>query len=313
MKMLANALSTVSLDGLKIFCVAAEHLSFSRAAQALGISPAYVSRRMQALESELDTRLFHRNTRQISLTEQGEQTLELALQVLTSVDVLHDQIARMKNEPGGVLRVSTSFGFGRRVVAECLAEFAKKHPAIQVRLDVFDHVVDLVRHRYDVDVRVGDVIDSNYIARKLADNYRVLCAAPSYLQRYGSPDTVRALRDHDCLVIRERDHPVGVWKLTSDAMTVSIKVDGKLVTNNGEIAVGWALDGHGIVLRSIWDVFPHLQSGRLQRVLPAYRQDASIWAVYPERLGATAKVSTCVMHMEEYFRDWQAPPGHMPG
>jgi len=221
---------------------------------------------------------------------------------------LHDQIARMKNEPGGVLRISTSFGFGRRVVADCLAEFSIKHPAIQVRLDVFDHVVDLVRHRYDVDVRVGDTIDSNYIARKLADNYRVLCAAPTYLQRRGSPATVRSLRDHDCLVIRERDHPVGVWKLTSKAMTVSIKVDGKLVTNNGEIAVGWALAGQGIVLRSIWDVLPHLEAGRLQRVLPAYRQDASIWAVYPERLGATAKVSSCVKHMEEYFKGWQGKP-----
>src|SRR5690606_23294224 len=202
-----------------------------------------------------------------------------------------------------------SFGFGRRVVAQCLGEFALKHPAIQVRLDVFDRLVDLVRDRYDVDVRVGDTIDSNYIARKLADNYRVLCASPDYLHRRGVPATIGDLRKHDCLVIRERDHPVGVWRLTSDGMTVNTKVDGKLVTNNGEIAVNWALSGQGIVLRSIWDVQPHVDAGHLKIILPEFRQDASIWAVYPERLGATAKVTTCVKHMETYFAGWQQRMG----
>lgn len=300
-----SALASISLDSLQVFCSAAEHLSFSKAAQKLGISPAYVSKRMQALEAQLGTRLFHRTTRQTKLTEQGEHILNLALQILISVDLLHDRVALLKNQPSGVLRVATSFEFGRQKVAQCLAEFANKYPAIHVHLDVFDRNVDLVRDRYDLDVRVGDTIESNYIARKLASNYRVLCAAPAYLERRGKPASVGALRDHDCLVVRERDQPSGLWTLSSAAMTVNVKLDGKLVTNHGGIAVDWALAGHGIVFRSMWEVGHHLEAGHLRRVLPAYQQDASIWAVYPERLGSSAKITRCVKHMEAYFRDWQ--------
>ena len=295
----------LSIEALQVFSEVARTLNFSQAAQRLGTSAAYVSKRIQSLESDLGCKLFHRSTRHVSLTEPGEQVLERARQILEDVAELHEELGIKRNEPRGVLRVSTSFGFGRRVVARSLADFSAHYPQIQVRLDVLDHLLDLAQHKIDLDIRIGDVIAPNYIARRLARNHRVLCAAPSYLARHGTPEGLAALSTHQCLIIKERDHPVGLWKLNRRARSYTVRVDGPLITNNGEIAVAWALAGHGIMLRSIWDARHHLSTGALVQVLPDYVQEANIWAVYPERLGSSAKVKLCVRHMEQFFRRWE--------
>ncbi len=298
--------SKITVSDLKVFCEAANHQNFSKAAHMLGVSPAYVSKRIQALEAQLSIRLFHRTTRHIALTEQGERARMLALDVLSSVERLQNTVIEARTELRGELRVATSFGFGRRVVSDALAQFSLKYPLINVKLEVLDCLVDMVRERYDIDVRIGDVIAPNYIARRVADNYRILCASPKYLEKYGEPKNLKDLESHNCLIVRERDHPVGVWKLTrGDGRHVeNIKVRGTLTTNNGEIAVAWALNGHGIMLRSVWDSQRHLQSGELVHVLKPYRQEANIWVVYPERLESSAPVKACAEHLEEYFNQW---------
>ncbi len=272
----------------------------------LGVTPGYVSKRIQHLESELGCRLFHRSTRRVTLTEQGERTYARGTKILHDAQQLQEDIVASRNELRGVLSVSTSLGFGRRIVGEALAEFSEQYPSIEIRLDMLDQIVDLVKHKIDLDIRVGDHISPHYIARRLADNYRVLCASPLYFERHPAPRCAQDLSTHECLVIRERDHPVGLWKLTTQdkSETFNVKVTGPLVTNNGEIAVAWALAGRGITLRSIWDVQPHLDSGRLVIVLPELRQDANIWAVYPERLSSSAKIKLCVRHLESYFARW---------
>jgi LysR family transcriptional activator of dmlA len=151
-------------------------------------------------------------------------------------------------------------------------------------------------------VRVGDAIAPQFIARRLAANHRVLCASPDYLARRGAPQSLAELAAHDCLVIRERDHPFGVWKLeVAGGGTETVKVTGPMSTNHGEIAVQWAVDGRGIVLRSIWQVGPLLREGRLARVLPDHRQEANVWAVYPTRLAQSAKVRVCVEFLQRSF------------
>jgi len=230
---------------------------------------------------------------------------ELGRSILDKVSELHEELGVKRNEPRGVLRVSTSFGFGRRVVGESLAEFSRKYPEIEVRLDVLDHLLDLAQNKIDLDVRIGDVISPHYIAKRLARNHRILCAAPSYLERCGTPTDLNELAQHNCLIIKERDHPVGLWKLTRRGRNYNVKVKGSLVTNNGEIAVAWALAGHGIMLRSIWDARTHLDSGQLVNILPDYTQEANIWAVYPERLSSSAKIKLCVKHMEAFFQRWE--------
>ncbi|QHJ00897.1 LysR family transcriptional regulator [Xylophilus rhododendri] len=296
---------TLSNDDLRVFVVVARKASFNAAAEELGMSGAYVSKRVRLLEQDLGVRLLHRTTRRVSVTEQGERVVHWAQQILDDVDHLHQELAVTRSEPRGQLRIVSSFGFGRNVVAPALSRLVERYPALQVRLEVFDRLVDVASEGFDLDIRVGDEIAPQLMARRLADNHRVLCAAPGYLARRGTPRSLTELTGHDCLVIKERDHPFGVWRLRSGALDETVKVTGPLSANNGEMVVQWAVDGRGIALRSLWDVGPLLQSGALVQILPEWRQEANVWAVYPSRLHASAKVRVCVDFLQEHFAQHQ--------
>lgn len=287
------------IDDLRVFVIVARRASFRAAALELGVSPAYVTKRIGLLEAVLGTRLLHRTTRKVSITEEGERVFGWAQRVLDDMDSLVESVAASPALPRGVLRVSSSFGFGRQVVAPALARMASAHPALAVRLELFDHLIDIADEGFDLDVRIGDEIAPQFVATRLASNQRVLCASPEYLQRRGTPRTLADLVTHDCVVIRERDHPFGVWRLEGSAGRETVKVTGPMSTNHGEIAVQWAVEGLGIVLRSTWQVDAMLREGKLVRVLPDYRQEANIWAVYPERLRASAKVRACVRFLQD--------------
>ena len=299
---------TPATDDLRVFTAVVRRASFAEAATELGASPAYVSKRIRLLEDELAVKLLHRTTRRVAVTEEGERVFHWAQRILDDWDQLLQEVAVTRREPRGLLKVSCSFGFGRRVVAPVLSQLAERHPGLQVRLEVFDRLVDVAGEGFDLDIRVGDEIAPHLIARRLADNQRVLCAAPGYLARKGVPRSVADLASHDCLVIKERDHPFGVWRLRSGASDETVKVRGPLSANNGEMAVQWAVDGRGIVLRSLWDVGAELRSGRLVRLLPDWRQEANIWAVYPTRLERSAKVRVCVEFLQAHFdrQTWDA-------
>lgn len=214
----------------------------------------------------------------------------------------------MAHEPRGHLRICSSFGFGRNLVAPAIARLVARYPELQVRFEVLDRVVDPVNEGYDLDVRVGDEIAPHLVARRLADNYRVLCASPEYLRVHGKPKSLSDLAQHNCLVIKERDHPFGAWELLSGSKAEPVKVAGNLSTNHGEVAVQWAIDGFGILLRSIWDVGPMLKSGDLVRVLPSYRQDANVWAVYPAESKQSAKIRVCVEFLRHHFDEFVGHP-----
>ena len=293
-------------EDLRVFTAVVRQSSFAAAAKALEASPAYVSKRMRLLEAHLGIKLLHRTTRRVTVTQEGERIFHWALRILDDMEHLLQDAQATQREPRGLLRVSTSFGFGRNVVAPALSQMVLRYPALQLRLEVFDRLVDVAAEGFDVDVRVGDEIAPHLIARRLADNHRILCAAPSYLQRRGTPRQCEDLAAHDCLVIKERDHPFGLWKLHSGAQECAVKVTGPLSTNHGEMAVQWALDGHGIVLRSQWDVAAHLAAGRLLPVLPQWQQPANVWAVYPMRLERSAKVRACVEFLQTYFQGLQS-------
>lgn len=296
-----NLPGTPELDDLRVFCTVARKSSFSGAAEALGASAAYVSKRVGALEACLGTRLLHRSTRRVAITAAGERVLAWAEKILDDVDQLVEDVSSTQRIARGTLRVSSSFGFGRKFVAPALATMSERYPQLNVRLDLFDRVVDVAGEGFDLDVRIGDEIAGHLIAKRLAANYRVLCASPAYLALHGAPRTIADLESHACLAIKERDHPFGVWRLDAGGEPVCVKVTGPLSTNHGEAAVQWALAGRGIVLRSIWDVQPLLDDGRLVRVLPDVTQPANVWAVFPERLAQSAKVKACVEFLAEAF------------
>ena len=288
-------------EDLRVFLVVVRRASFAAAAQELGASPAYVSKRIRLLEQELAVKLLHRTTRRVAVTEEGERVFQWAQRILDDIDHLVQDVSTTRAQVRGLLRVSSSFGFGRNVVAPAFSKLIAQHADLQVRLEVFDRIVDVAAEGFDLDVRVGDEIAPHLIAKQLAPNYRVLCAAPAYLQRRGVPRNIDELPAHDCLVIKERDHPFGVWKLRAGAEERTLKVTGPLSTNNGEMAVQWAVDGHGIILRSIWDVQPLLDDGRLVSVLADWTQEANVWAVYPGRLSRSAKVRVAVEFLQDYF------------
>ena len=291
-----------NLEDLRVFCTVVRKFSFRAAAEALSVSAAYVSKRVSVLEADLGTRLLHRTTRRVAVTEAGERVYAWAEKILDDVGQLVEDVSTTRSVPRGTLRVSSSFGFGRHVLAPALAKLASRHPTLGVRLYLFDRLVDVAGEGYDLDVRIGDEFAPHLIARRLAANHRVLCASPDYLARRGTPRQLADLASHACLAVKERDHPFGVWRLRSHGGdAVSIRVSGPLASNDGEVAVQWALGGHGIVLRSMWDVRPLLARGALRQVLPDYTQPANIWAVYPERLATSAKVRVCVDFLADEF------------
>jgi LysR family transcriptional regulator, transcriptional activator for dmlA len=283
-----------NIEDLEVFVQVAQRSSFVAAAKDLGVSPAYVTKRVRMLETSLGATLFHRTTRRVVVSEDGERTYHWAQKVLDDVDHLVEEIGTKRQTPRGMIRICSSFGFGRRVVAPALSGLGAKYPGLQVRFEVFDRLVDVGAEGFDLDIRIGDEISPHHIAKRLGSNHRVLCASPAYLKKHGRPSTLAELAAHDCLIIRERDHPFGVWRLRSGNKEESVKVRGSLSSNNGEIVVRWAVDGSGIILRSVWDVGPLLKRGKLVRLLPEWTQEANVWAVYPTRLETSAKVRVCI-------------------
>ncbi|MGA4637595.1 LysR substrate-binding domain-containing protein [Pseudomonas solani] len=289
-------------EDLRVFLTVIRKSSFAGAADELGLSPAYVSKRIRVLEDTLRTRLLHRTTRRIALTEAGEKTQRWAIRILDNLDDFVGELTEARKAPRGMLHICSSFGFGRNHVAPAVAELSSTYPDLEVRLDVFDRVVDIIAEGFDLEIRVGDDIPGQHISRKLVSNERVLCATPEYLARRGTPKTLKDLANHDCLVLKERNNPFGVWHLKGDGREESVRVSGPLSSNNGEIVLQWALSGRGILLRSLWDVRPLLESGELVQVLHDYSQSANVWAVYPTRLSDSAKLRVCVEFLEGYLK-----------
>lgn len=289
------------LADLRLFCVVVRNRSFAATARELGVSKAAVSKRIALLESAVQERLFHRTTRNVSLTAQGDIVHQWAQRILEDVDLMGDAIAREKAAPSGLLRLCSSTGFGRSRLAPALSELARQFPQLEIQVELFDRPVDLVEEGFHLDIRIGQVREGNVIKRRIARNRRVLCAAPAYLERCGMPQSLADLQAHRCIPIRERDQDFGRWELDGPDGLVALKVSGPLSANNGEIVRQWAIDGHGIILRSTWDVGREIAAGLLVPVLPQYFQQADVWAVYPSRLSVSARVRVCVEFLENWF------------
>ena len=163
-------------------------------------------------------------------------------------------------------------------IAPALSLLAQRYPALDITLDAVDRRVDLISENIDLDVRIADVHEPHLVAHRLAESTRVLCAAPSYVERRGVPANVAELSQHDCLILRDRHQPFGVRRLTGPNGAEKVKVTGRLSSNNAEIVRGWAVDGHGILLPSRCDVHADLIAGRLVPILPAFWQPADLWA-----------------------------------
>lgn len=277
--------------------------SLAATARELNLTPPAVSKRLAQLEQRLGVRLLNRTTRSISLTAEGELYLVNAQRILGEIEEMERQVSSSRAEPKGLLRVNAPLGFGRTHVGPAISSFVQRHPEVEVQLQLTDRPINLPDDAIDVAIRFGDLPDSRLIARKIASNRRRLCASPGYLQRCGVPETPRDLAGHACIVLRQNDAAFGSWRLSKGKQAESVKVHGGLSTNDGEVALNWALEGHGILMRAEWNMARYLRSGELVEVLGDYETPpADIYAVYLERLNLSAKVSFFIEHLREFFQ-----------
>jgi LysR family transcriptional activator of dmlA len=285
------------LVDLRVFCQVARRSSFVGAATDLGISPAYVTKRVATLEKALGAKLFHRTTRRVLISDEGEAAYAWARKVLEAADELNQGVAGARGSPAGALRISTSLRLGRNHIAPILAGMRRSYPALEIWLEVLDRRVDLLGEGFDIDVRMGEVNEPHLVAHLVARNARVLCAAPAYLARRGQPKTLADLARHDCLMYRERHQTFGVWRMQGPHGDESVKITGSMGSNQSDIVRNWALDGLGIIPLASWDVAEQLKDGSLVRVLPEYHQSADVWAVTAARLDQSAKLRVCTQQL----------------
>lgn len=291
---------------LGFFSALASAGSLSGAARELGITTSAVSKHLAQMEARVGVPLVNRSTRRMALTPEGELCLEHARRILGDIDALEEQLGAARSTPKGLLRVNATLGFGRSHVAPLVSRFAHKHPEVEVQLQLSVNPPPLTDDAWDVCIRFGEPPESRVIARRLAPNRRLLCASPAYLARRGTPRVPRDLMQHDCIGIRQGEEAYGVWRLSHGrgrhATSEAVRIRGHLTTNDGEIAVKWALDGHGILMRAEWDIQRYLQSGRLVQVLPnCATPNADIHAVYPPQHRHAARVRAFVAFVAEAF------------
>lgn len=284
---------------LGFFSTLAGAASLSAAARELGVTTPAVSKHLAQMEARLGATLLNRTTRRMSLTPEGELYLEHARRILGEIDDMEQLLGTSKAVPKGLLRVNATLGFGRSHVAPVISRYARKYPQVEVQLQLSVNPPPLTDDSFDVCIRFGAPPDTRVIAKYIAPNRRLLCASPAYLAKHGMPKVPHDLTRHNCIGIRQGEEGYGVWRLSSgrgkSVKTEAIKTRGTLTTNDGEIAVNWALEGHGILMRAEWDIERYLRNGRLVQVLPQYyTPDADIYAVYPQRHQMAARVRAFV-------------------
>jgi DNA-binding transcriptional LysR family regulator len=288
---------------LEFFVLLARHGSLSAAARALDITPPAASKRLAQMEARLGLQLVHRTTRSISLTSEGETYLRHATRILAEIREMEDEVSSGRSAPQGLLRVNATLGFGRTTIAPLISQFVKRYPDVEVQVEVTDRPVDLVETGFDLAIRFGTLPDRRLNARRILSNRRFLCASPKYLERYGTPRTLADLAAHRCIIHRQNDDAYGIWRFVRKDHSEVVKVHGSLSSNDGDIVLGWALDGHGILIRSEWDAAKYLESGRLRIVLPEFELPrADLFVYYASRANLPVRTRAFIDFLVEHFR-----------
>lgn len=287
-------------DALEFFILLAKHKNLSVVARELDITPPAATRRLAQLERRLGVRLANRSTRSVSLTDEGELLHAHAREILERFGQMENEVASRRDTPRGSLRVNASLGFGRRKISALVSEFAAQYPEVNFDLHVTDKPVDLIAGNIDLAIRFGSLPDRRLVARRLLVNRRYLCASPKYLRRHGEPLSLGDLANHRCIIHDQNDDAPGIWRFTKGHQTEVIKVQGAMTSNDGDIALSWALDGHGIMIRSEWDLKKYVNARRLRILLPEYTLDpADLYVYYPSRQNMPARVRAFIEFLAE--------------
>jgi len=275
---------------------------FSAAAPSLGLTPSAVSKLVTRLERRLGVRLLQRTTRALHLTEDGEVFYAAAQRIVAEIETLENQIAGQSGNPHGVLRVTTSLAFSTHQLTPVLPEFLARHPLIELDLLPTDRVIHMVEEGVDIAIRIGRLADTSFMARKIGEDKRLICAAPAYLARHGTPRRPADLARHNCIVSRERAY-LNRWPFRIDGQVSEIEVAGRIAVNEGEMQMQLALQGIGIVRLTRLTMARAIRDGALVRLLDDYSADepVGIHAVYPHRRHLAPKVPAFVNFLIEKF------------
>jgi DNA-binding transcriptional LysR family regulator len=290
------------LLAMSVFSTVVEQGSFARAAEKLGVSVSACSRQVAELEAHLGTRLLHRTTRKLSLTESGALYHERCLELLAGVEDAEREASSSASQAKGTLKISCSINFGVRHLAPAVGDFLAANPELKLDVSLADRYVDLVEEGYDLAIRIGQVITPTLIARKLGDTRMVPCASPAYLARHGTPTRPADLARHACLTY-EYLAMRNLWRFRDRrGREVAVRVAGPMHANNGDLLAAAAMAGIGIAMEPDFIVAEDLAEGRLVALLPDYEPpSASIYAVYPSRRHLSAKVRVFVDFLAARF------------
>ncbi|ASP23195.1 HTH-type transcriptional regulator DmlR (plasmid) [Antarctobacter heliothermus] len=289
-----------SESDMKFFITVAQRSTLSEAALELGLTASAVSRRITRIEDRLGVRLLNRTTRRVGLTSEGEAYLKASMDIVDQIVTAEESISAARGAPQGLLRINATFQFGREHIAPALSTFATRYPGVQTQLVLTDAPANIVEEGFDLQIRFGEPTATSHVMALLLRNRRILVAAPSYLEKHPPLKRISDLAQHNCVVLRQEHSSYDVWRFGKDG---DFRVTGRLSTNDGQVAVGWILNGHGIMQRSEWDIARHVKAGRLKVVLPRYGMRADVFAVYPERLNLSAKVRVFIDILKEGLKE----------
>jgi DNA-binding transcriptional LysR family regulator len=293
---LTEKVITMQTSDVRIFLATAAAANLSAAARQLGLGPMQVSRRLAALEEELGVRLFHRTTRSVSLTPEGDAFLPFAQTMAEAEESARSQLSPSAAAVSGVLRMTAPSVFGQAIVLPLVARLMEAHPALRVDLDLSDRVQDIVGGGLDLALRVAHLADSELVARKMAPNPWIICAAPAYLARHGRPRTLAQLDEHDCIVLQA----VPKWPLIVRGVLQRRRMQGRVATSSVDAARTAALLGMGVSMLTYWDVHQQLADGTLVQVEleDASMAEMSVWAVMPTRRHVPTRVKVFLDALE---------------
>jgi DNA-binding transcriptional LysR family regulator len=301
------------LKQIESFAAVATKGSLTAAANAEGVAPAVIGRRIDALEERLGVKLLVRTTRKITLTHEGSAFLEDCQRLLTDLANAEASVSAGGVKASGHLRITAPAGFGRRHVAPLAPRFLALHPEVSMSLNLADRVIDIVREGYDCAVRVGDMPDSSLVSLRLADNRRLCVATPDYLRRAGVPQHPNELLRHECLTLSSDASQTRGWAFAADGALTHLRPSGRLDCSDGQVLHDWCLAGLGIAWRSTWEVEHEVADGRLVSVLDEFAAPPNgIYAVFPQRKHLPLRVRLWIDFLKHFYGDaayWRGATG----
>jgi DNA-binding transcriptional LysR family regulator len=280
-------------EGISEFVHVAESNSFTQASHQLGISTAQVSRQISGLEKRLNTKLFYRTTRKVSLTEEGQIFYQHCRGVLDGLEAAERAITNLQATPQGTIKLTAPVTYGEQQILPLINNFVQLYPDLDVTALLTNQKMDLVENGFDLAIRIGNLADSTLIAKKLSKRTNYVCAAPSYIEKFGMPHSLSELEQHSCLM-GTNDY----WRFIDNGKERNIRLSGRLRYNSGIALADAALKGLGIVQLPNYYLQPHIDSGQLITLLDNYKiPNETIWAIYPQNRHLSLKIRLLIDYL----------------